>query len=585
MPDATLTTTVPAVLKREIGTAGDHGGSAGPGFWGNLYMTFEETSELQWPNDVLVYDQMRRTDAQIQAIIRAAGGPIRAANWRLGGSGVRPEVLRWCQRALGLIPTDKGRKAGEGRPGIPWDYTLRHGLLTPWLGYMPLEKVYRVGGPGEEFPEFGNRELAHLDQLAPRLPRTITGIETDDNGDLVALRQHKRVKGSGTVGYEDVRLERRTLVMLVNEMEGRDWTGTSWLRPSYKHWLIKDGLLRLGPLAVERNGMGLAVVRYPSKGSRSLALAIARSARAGMDAGVALPPGYFLELVGVQGQTRDELELVKYHDQAMSRSALAMLLDLGHDRGARSLGETFVDFFLLGLNGLAGWLAEEITEQVVRELVLLNFGAGETYPVLTCDRITAEAPATSSSLKELVDAGILVPDADLEVHERRRRHLPIPPGLPTEPPSEGEDRIEDVPSGTDPMPLPEPPELPGPAADLPPATDPPVASGYTADELQKLVNAAAILIRSGFQPDAALEAMGLDPIKHLGLLPVTVQKPQTPVSGLARATRPTARQGHDALRQANLELLERRVASVHARLAARRSAAARANPPADAGEE
>jgi len=49
-----------------------------------------------------------------------------------------------------------------------------------------------------------------------------------------------------------------------------------------------------------------------------------------------------------------------------------------------------------------------------------------------------------------------------------------------------------------------------------------------ADDVAKLVNAAASLIRSGFAPEAALAAVGLDPIEHLGLLPVTVQKPTDP---------------------------------------------------------
>lgn len=40
------------------------------------------------------------------------------------------------------------------------------------------------------------------------------------------------------------------------------------------------------------------------------------------------------------------------------------------------------------------------------------------------------------------------------------------------------------------------------------------------------VNAAGILIRSGFAPAAALQAVGLDPIEHLGLLPVTLQRPE-----------------------------------------------------------
>jgi hypothetical protein len=37
------------------------------------------------------------------------------------------------------------------------------------------------------------------------------------------------------------------------------------------------------------------------------------------------------------------------------------------------------------------------------------------------------------------------------------------------------------------------------------------------------VNAVGILIRSGFDPADSLRVAGLDPVRHLGLLPVTVQ--------------------------------------------------------------
>lgn len=44
----------------------------------------------------------------------------------------------------------------------------------------------------------------------------------------------------------------------------------------------------------------------------------------------------------------------------------------------------------------------------------------------------------------------------------------------------------------------------------------------SAEELQRLVGAVTALIRAGFEPQAALEAVGLDPIEHTGLLPSTV---------------------------------------------------------------
>ena len=55
-----------------------------------------------------------------------------------------------------------------------------------------------------------------------------------------------------------------------------------------------------------------------------------------------------------------------------------------------------------------------------------------------------------------------------------------------------------------------------------------VQGGFTVDDITKLVAAVSALIRSGYSPAAALEAVGLDPIEHLGLLPVTVQRPQEP---------------------------------------------------------
>jgi hypothetical protein len=63
-------------------------------------------------------------------------------------------------------------------------------------------------------------------------------------------------------------------------------------------------------------------------------------------------------------------------------------------------------------------------------------------------------------------------------------------------------------------------------------------------QLVEMVNAAGVLIRSGFEPAGALKAVGLDPIKHMGLLPVTLQQDKPPVvavsAGGTVSTRPAA---------------------------------------------
>lgn len=57
------------------------------------------------------------------------------------------------------------------------------------------------------------------------------------------------------------------------------------------------------------------------------------------------------------------------------------------------------------------------------------------------------------------------------------------------------------------------------------------------DDYVKRVTAVGVAVRSGFDPEAAREDAGLDPIKHTGLLPVTVQSEEK-ATGIASALPP-----------------------------------------------
>lgn len=78
---------------------------------------------------------------------------------------------------------------------------------------------------------------------------------------------------------------------------------------------------------------------------------------------------------------------------------------------------------------------------------------------------------------------------------------------------------------------------PGAKGNLGTATEPgaqaleapaPTTAGPSAADLLTLSNAAGGLIRSGFDPVETLASLGLANIKHLGMLPVTLQKPLDP---------------------------------------------------------
>lgn len=412
----------PAGIESEIGSGGTY---APQGF---LQQLSEDTAELRWPNSVVVYDRMRRTDGQVGGDLRAIGMPIRRTAWKVqAGDDVDPAVTQFVETNLGLTPESDGRRRDPGQH-VSWDDFLRHALLSLVFGHMFFEPVYQIGPPtpGQPLLDQG-RQYAQLAKLAPRLPRSLVGIDIDDHGELAGIRQWV----TRADGMSDVkRIPRAQLVPVINDREGSDWSGTSILRTAYKHWLLKEMLERVGAMAVERNGMGLPVVGFPADGDRQTALAMATQARAGEQSGIAFPVGYSFDLVGVKGTLVDPLPQIAYHDQAIGRAVLAMFLNLGHDTGARSLGETFVDFFTISLNAVIAAFEETATEEIVRPLVELNFGPGTAYPEIVGNELTPQSPLTADALGALVTAGVITPDSELEEDVRRRFGLPA---LPDEP--------------------------------------------------------------------------------------------------------------------------------------------------------
>lgn len=443
--------------------------------------------DLHFPASIPVYDEMRTTDGQVGSLLSAINLPILAARWQLTGATVRPEVMTFVRSELGLDLPDEALERRR-KQGIVWLDHLETALLCLPFGFMPFEQVYEPGPPTPEQGNLGVPTLLHLRKLAPRLPRTVSQIHVGRDGGLAGISQPPL----DPKAKDDIFIPVDRLVYYCHKREGADWSGRSILRTVYKNWLIGDKLLRLSAQIVERNGMGVPVVYYDDKVSKAEAEQLGQDFRAGATASAAMPPGTKVELLGVTGQTVDPLPHMKYHDEKIAESALAMFKTLGHDAGARSLGDTFVDIFTQAVQSVADFFARVATEHVIRDLVELNFGVDEPYPVLTAGDLSANKAITTTALKELVDAGVIVPDDKLEAFMRSTSGLPVA----------------------------DPGTARGGAAAAGAAVDP-------ADDLLKRANMAGTLIRSGFDPGDSMKAAGLDPanVKHLGLLPVTLQPP------------------------------------------------------------
>ena len=395
--------------------------AASSSFWA-VDMGDETTPELRWPLSVAVYDAMRRQDAQVASVLRAVTLPVRRTTWRLDGMGCAPEVVELVAADLGLPVVGGGEQASRvdrTQDRFSWAEHLRMALLMLPFGHSFFEQVYR----------FDEQGRVRLRKLAPRLPKTIAAINVAADGGLVSIEQ------DAVVGGRKVVIPVSQLVAYVHDREGGNWLGSSLLRPAYKHWVIKDRLLRIQTQTIERNGMGIPLYKG-AEGETSLdkGIALAKAWRAGNEAGAGVPHGADLLLRAPEGTLPNAEPAIRYQDEQIARAVLAHFLNLGTQTGSWALGSTFADFFTLSLQALAMQVADTATQHIVEDLVDFNFGPSEPAPRIVFDEIGSQQVATAQALKLLLDGGAIFPDRDLEEALRQQYGLP-PKASPTAPPA------------------------------------------------------------------------------------------------------------------------------------------------------
>jgi hypothetical protein len=402
------------------------------------WLTDEESApELRWPLSLDVYGKMRRQDAQVTSVLRAVSMPVGRTQWWIEPNGARDEVVEHVALDLGLPIRGAGEpsKPLRTRDRFSWSEHLRLALLQLVFGHSVFEQQYRLTNPDDPRP--GDM---HLRKLEWRPPRSISAWHVARDGGLEAVEQF-----SDSPSTKAIILPINRLVVYSHEREGAAWHGNSLLRPAYKHWIIKDRLIRVQAQSIERNGMGVAVYEgADGEADLSKGLAMAKQVRAGDTAGAATPFSAKLHLKGVEGQTPNADPAIRYHDEQIARAVLAHFLNLGTQTGSWALGTTFADFFTLSLQTVAQSVADVATAHVVEDLVDVNWGEEEPSPRIGFEEIGARQAATAQAIKLLTDAGILLPDRSLEeaIREQHnlppkdpRPNLPAPPTQETEPPA------------------------------------------------------------------------------------------------------------------------------------------------------
>lgn len=383
----------------------------------------EDNRELMFPRSSRTYGKMLREDAKVRSVYRAVTLPIRRANWQLERNGADEQIVAHVAQDLRLQvrgeAPDQPVAPQSGR--VSWEKHIEHALYALAYGHMFFEQVYAEGSDGRE----------HLVKLAPRWPGTITRINVAEDGGLESIEQ--ATHASSLLGsFSGAKIPVNQLVAYVFDDVGSQWLGTSIFRPAYKHWKLKDELLRKELQTIDRNGMGVpkataAEYAEPGEQARQVELGqeLAEAFRGGEAAGLSLPAGMKFELMGVSGQLVNPREAITYHDNQIAIAVLANFLNLEGKGGSYALADTQSDFFNQSETTVAEWLADVANQHIIEDLVRVAFPEYEgPCPRISFDAIGSRKEMTTQDLATAVRDGLLIPDKDLEEHWRRLHSLP-----------------------------------------------------------------------------------------------------------------------------------------------------------------
>ncbi|HEB41829.1 MAG TPA: hypothetical protein ENI08_02295 [Candidatus Dependentiae bacterium] len=376
---------VEKVIGKSVGSQltdilGDSGTTRYSGF-------FSEEPNTQWRDEQRVdnVEEMRRTDGTVQAALLAIKTPMLSVEWFIEGDDEK--IVEFVENSLFNMKRT-------------WKDFLREALTHCDFGHSVFELVW------EQRPEG-----IVIADLEPRIQRSIFKWQTLDGTPGVTQQirtdEHKddpKNENHGLAVSSQVSIPMEKLLILTNEKEGDDLTGRSVLRAAFKHYKFKDILYRVQGIASERYGVGIPTITMPENygdDDKSKAEELVMNVRSNEKSYMVLPgPDWEFKIVtpdgNPQGQTIDKA--IEHHDRRILLSVLAAFLGLGSDSGGSfALSKDQSSFFLKHVEDMAVYVAEQITEQVIKKMVELNFGEGAEVPKLRF------APLGDIDFKEMSD--------------------------------------------------------------------------------------------------------------------------------------------------------------------------------------
>lgn len=369
---------------------------------------------LSWWQQQREFVEMRTT-AKVAQVENAIRKPIEQAAWSVDPNGAAQKVVDLVSGDLRLPVKGEDGQTPRVTGRVSFDEHLKVALESVFTGVAFFEQVYEIDDDG-----------VHLRKLAHRPNQSIRKIHVAADGGLLGITQ----RGIGDGGEVFIPVEH--LVVYRYGRRDETWQGSSVFAPARDNWRELMKLQRLNSLVLQRNGMGIPKYKASSLTDRSevqtemdVGQKLAEAYAAGEVTGYSLPPGADMPVEGVSGSLPDIPASMEYHANQIAIACNATHLNLTGAGGSYALANVQLGEFIQGLQSIAEWIADVVSQHVVEDLVHAAFpDYTGTMPLVTSTRIQVQKDLTPGDVSQLAAQGVLTKEPNLEGWVRSTFRIP-----------------------------------------------------------------------------------------------------------------------------------------------------------------
>lgn len=384
-------------------------GSTAPSPW-TSFTRQEYNPVLQGLSGLQVFDKMRKSDGTVRGTLRSIKTPALAGRWFVeppDTDGLTEEEIELHKQIARFIWCNLTEYMTIG-----WPQVLTEALLMADFGYYMFEKVWENRIIGGEYRTV-------LRKLAPRHPMDVKEWKFDANGGPVSCVFFNNMSGDVN---KDIEIPIDKLIVFTFDREAGNIEGISVLRSAYKHYYYKEQLYKIDAIQKERHGIGIPMIKLPlgyNDEDKRIADELGRNIRSNERAHITLPPGWELTMLKLEGQPVDCLKSIDHHDEAIRENILVNFVVEGAQ-------EADMTMFLKASRFVADIVCDAFNSYLIPQMVKYNWPEVERMPRLRVRRIgeAADWRTLSFAIRNLIGAGVIIPDERLEAHLRDEMDLP-----------------------------------------------------------------------------------------------------------------------------------------------------------------